>query len=412
METITVLYYNPSNYVRVTLCRRADGQEVVVKEIERHSEVSLSPVSEEGRIAKSLSHPNICRVYSSEMKCRDNSYFLCIEMEKGDSDLGFELSHRHTAWSEEEIWNMLIQTVCGFRYAQTQNICHRDIKPHNILIQANGRVFIADFGTAKLVNVSGLNNHTLQGTPCYLSPELLTYYLKLMSGEAMEKPVHDPYRSDIYSLGVSFIEMVRLQFPMEMRNMFHLAEVTERTLAKLNCSEELKMVLGAMVEPEIAARPDFHQLATILEVICNCSLDSVQPMESNYSKKIIRTAALAPVVPSILTTLTTCCQICGMALELEHILMQCGHKFCINIGCLESLNSETGPVCPVCRKAGSLTVQEICLECRKRPSVWHHSVCGRGYCQTCSSAWKHLPYILKCGACKQSLSEQETSTAN
>lgn len=402
-----VLYLNPSNNVRVLLYRRADGQEVVVKEVERPSDAPLAEVESEGRIAQSLNHPNICRVFNYNTEQRGSSYFLLIEMEKGDSDLGQEIYKRKSAfWSEEEIWNMLLQTVSGLSFAQSHNTCHRDIKPQNILIQASGRVLITDFGTAKLVSIAGLGNHTLQGTLNYLSPELLAYYSKLFSGQIKDKPVHDPYRSDVYSLGLSFIEMIQLTFPNEMRNILHIAEKTELTLANLNCSEELKMVLGAMVEPDAEARPNFLQLASILEVVRNCSLDHVDPLQSNYSLAILRTYARPPDAPSILiTTLSNSCQRCGKLLELGHIQMGCGHQFCLSIGCLESLSQRR---CPMCNLVTSVTMQEICLECRKFPSVWFHSVCGRGYCQKCSSAWKRLPFTPKCVICKLPLKEQET----
>lgn len=404
---IAELYFNPANGARIFLSRNSDGKEVVVKEVERSADTALSSMVAEGDLPKSLDHVNICKVYSWEIVSRDGSCFLRIEMEKGDSDLGYELSKRSHAWTEEEIWNMLSQTVSGFRYAQKRNVCHRDVKPHNILIKSNGQVLISDFGTAKLVTMSGLNQHTLQGTPNYLSPELFLFYTKLINGEQGGRPVYDPYRSDVYSLGLSFIEMIRLRFPGEMRNPLHIANTTERILANLNCSEDLKVLLSAMVEPEAEYRPDFLQLAKMIGVIRNCKLKFVAPMESNYSKSIRRTISLAPNAPSISTTLQSRCHLCRCLLELEHISLECNHQFCMSVGCLEAISQGN---CPVCNRACCITLQEICIECRKRSATWHHSVCGRGYCKNCASSWRQLPHTPKCISCRQPLVLEEQLT--
>ena len=389
------------------LSRSSDGKEVVVKEVERSASAAFSSMAAEGILPKSLDHVNICKVYSWEIVQRDEGCFLRIEMEKGDSDLGHELYRRSQAWTEEEIWNMLAQTVSGFRYAQERNVCHRDVKPYNILLKSNGQVLISDFGTAKLVTMSGLSQHTLQGTTNYLSPELFLFYTNLLKGEQNGRPVHDPYRSDVYSLGLSFIEMIRLRFPGEMRNPMHIAEATERILAKLNCSEDLKILLSAMVEPEVEYRPDFVQLAKMIEVIRKCELNFVAPMESNYSRAIRRSVNLSPTAPSISTNLQSRCVSCRNLLELEHIRLECNHQFCMSVGCLDAISQGS---CPVCNRASCVSVEETCIECRKRPATWHHSTCGRGYCSNCASSWRQLPYIPKCISCRQPLVWKEQLT--
>jgi serine/threonine protein kinase len=403
MEILGELYVNGGNGVRVLHCRRPDGLEVVVKEVERPSDVSLSVVhQEEGDIAEKLNHPNICKVYNWKIEEREKNCYLCIEMEKGDSDLGQEIARRSSnPWAEEEIWNMLEQTVAGFRFAQKRRVCHRDVKPHNILIQSSGRVFISDFGTAKLGIIAGPAQHTLQGTLDYLSPELSRHYQRLMAGQKSGKPLHDPYRSDVYSLGLSFIQMVLLKVPDKIRNLYHLTEATEETLASLNCSEELKVLLGAMIEPEAEDRPDFLQLASMLKAIRGYSLKSTKPLPSNYSLSIRRSLSMNSVVLSIPLTLNENCHLCKAPLQLQHLVLTCGHKLCKRAYCLDSSNQ---PRCPVCSQAAQHSCMEICPECRKNPVQRKLEACEHSFCLNCFRGWSMLSFPRKCSICKEQLS--------
>ena len=91
------------------------------------------------------------------------------------------------------------QTADGLRKASEQGIVHRDIKPENIMLAANGEVKVADFGLARLRDDQAATNLTqagfTMGTPLYMSPE-----------QVEGRPL-DP-RSDIYSLGVTFYQML------------------------------------------------------------------------------------------------------------------------------------------------------------------------------------------------------------
>src|SRR6185295_7992941 len=117
----------------------------------------------------------------------------------------------------------LVPKVCeALQYAHEQGILHRDIKPENILLDAKGRIKIADFGIAKLLESAGATagsgapstgmtgadrTHLTEtgkvfGTPHYMAPEQI------------ENPTSVDQRADIYSLGVVFYEMLTGELPL------------------------------------------------------------------------------------------------------------------------------------------------------------------------------------------------------
>src|SRR4030095_1569676 len=100
----------------------------------------------------------------------------------------------------------------ALQHAHEQGIVHRDIKPQNLLLGADDRLHITDFGLARILDAPGLTLTTeIVGTPAYMSPE------QLRSGTRIDA------RADIYALGVTLYELLSHQRP------FH-AETYERLI--------------------------------------------------------------------------------------------------------------------------------------------------------------------------------------
>ncbi len=158
--------------------------------------------SREARALAKLNHQNIVAVYDFG-RANDLYYFI---MEYVDGATLRQLVDTGELQPTEAL-SILPQICDALQFAHDEGIVHRDIKPDNILLDSKGRVKVADFGLAKLLDrapadASLTGTNQVLGTPHYMAPEQ-------MQGS------HDvDHRADIYSLGVVFYEMLTGQLPI------------------------------------------------------------------------------------------------------------------------------------------------------------------------------------------------------
>ncbi len=156
----------------------------------------------EARALAQLSHPHIVGVHDFGQAGK----FAYFVMEYMDG-VNLRQLERAGRLSPREALAIVPQICEALQFAHDRGVVHRDIKPENILVDAQGRVKIADFGLAKLMRpeVGGadltLTRQTM-GTPHYMAPEQI------------EKPASVDHRADIYSLGVVFYEMLTGELPL------------------------------------------------------------------------------------------------------------------------------------------------------------------------------------------------------
>ncbi len=157
----------------------------------------------EARVLARLNHQNIVTVF--DFGTQGPFCFLLMEFMDG---VNLRQAMRTGGFSPTETL-VLVQDVCAaLKFAHEKGILHRDIKPENILIDASGRVKIADFGIAKIVGENDRENVTLTqhgsvlGSPRYMAPE------------QFESPGDVDQRADIYSLGVVLYEMLTGELPI------------------------------------------------------------------------------------------------------------------------------------------------------------------------------------------------------
>src|SRR5207302_9046426 len=141
------------------------------------------------RIARQVSHPNVCRVY--DLGDVEGQPYLSMEYVDGE-DLG-SLLRRIGRLPEVKALEIARKLCAGLAAAHDRGVLHRDLKPSNIMLHGRGNVLITDFGLAGLAaQMQGAE--VRNGTPAYMAPEQL-------AGKEVS------VQSDIYALGLVLYEV-------------------------------------------------------------------------------------------------------------------------------------------------------------------------------------------------------------
>lgn len=154
----------------------------------------------EAQSAARLTHPNIVSIY--DVGSEDNLYYIVMELIRGKTLKEIIVEERGPLPWKWSI-NVAIQIASALEMAHKNNIVHRDIKPHNIIITEDGIAKVTDFGIAKAVSNSTITAFgTTIGSVHYFSPE-------------HARGGFTDAKSDLYSLGVVMYEMVTGRVPFD-----------------------------------------------------------------------------------------------------------------------------------------------------------------------------------------------------
>ncbi len=169
-----------------------------------HAHIARNPVllkrfEQEFRITSKLDHPNVVRAI--EYCVNDGRPYLVMELVQGES-LGERLE-RDGKMPEEDAIRIIVQIAHGLHRAHRQGLIHRDIKPDNILLMAEGKAKLTDLGLAKDQDAAADLTRTGRGlgTPDFMAPE------------QFRNAKNSSIRCDVYSLGATLYQMVTGELP-------------------------------------------------------------------------------------------------------------------------------------------------------------------------------------------------------
>jgi len=156
---------------------------------------------QEARSAGALEHPNIVTIYELG-KEGDTPFIAMAFLEGGSLD---KLIEARPALPLSQKLGYIVYVCRALEYAHKRGVVHRDIKPGNVMVTADGTVKVVDFGIARLGDTGRTQTGTLIGTLGYMSPQLI-------GGKTADA------RSDIWAVGVMFYELLAYQRPFNGEN--------------------------------------------------------------------------------------------------------------------------------------------------------------------------------------------------
>ncbi|HEV2448014.1 MAG TPA: serine/threonine-protein kinase, partial [Candidatus Sulfopaludibacter sp.] len=197
----------------------------------------------EVRIARQVSHPNVCRVY--DIGQAGGAPFISMEYVDGE-DLASLLTRIGRLPADKAL--EIARKICaGLAAAHDRGIIHRDLKPQNIMLNKRGEVIIMDFGLAAIASTLGAAD-ARSGTPAYMAPEQL-------------KGAEVTARSDIYALGLVLYELFTGKRPFDaktVRQMLDLqeaAQLTSMTSIAADIDPAVEKAVRRCLDPEPMKRP-------------------------------------------------------------------------------------------------------------------------------------------------------------
>ena len=218
----------------------------------------LARFKREAQAAGRLNHPGIVAVYDygevvvdedhtmvageAADKARQRVAFIAMEFVKGkELREFFEANERFALKDVERLMGEILDALA---HAHANGVVHRDMKPANLIVLANGKVKVADFGIARVEKSELTQVGTVMGTPAYMSPE-----------QFMGQPVDG--RSDIFSCGVILYQFLTGEKPFTGNSTTIMYKVLhEEPLAPSLLNVALSAAFDAVVKKAMAKKPD------------------------------------------------------------------------------------------------------------------------------------------------------------
>ncbi len=187
------------------------ARDVALKVLRR----SLGPAAQrrfelEAEVLARLDHPGIARVYASQGPHDEAPAYIAMELVEGVPATDYAMRHGLSLDASLELLALICDAV---HHAHQRGVIHRDIKPGNVLVTADGQPKVLDFGVARIVGAAGYSTTETQvgqmvGTLPYMSPE-----------QVAGDPADIDIRTDVYALGVLAFHVLTGRLPFDFSEM-------------------------------------------------------------------------------------------------------------------------------------------------------------------------------------------------
>jgi serine/threonine-protein kinase len=197
---------------------------------------------QEAQAAANLQSPYIVNIYDWSHESADNVYFIVMEYVRG-TDLKTAIQQRG-AINQRKVAEIGSQVCAALSVAHSYDIIHRDIKPHNIMVQPDGNAKVMDFGIARASGSSMTQTGSVLGTAYYVSPE-----------QAQGKPLTPA--TDLYSLGVVLYEAATGRVPFDAPDAVAVAlkQVNEQPIPPTRLNPSIDSAFEAIILRAMAKNP-------------------------------------------------------------------------------------------------------------------------------------------------------------
>lgn len=230
---------------------RTVALKVIRPDLARNEQV-LRRFKQELILARQVTHRNIIRIF--DLGHSEGMRFITMEYIDGE-DLSSVLSRRGRLPAAEAA-AIITQVARGLEAAHAEGVVHRDLKPQNIMVDPAGKVSVMDFGIARSVDAAGMTRTgALMGTPTYMSPEQA-------QGQKVDA------RSDLYTLGIIFYELLTGSPPFEADNAMAtlVRRIQEKPKGPAEAEPSVPKPVNEIVLKMLAVRPEdrYQSAAEIL----------------------------------------------------------------------------------------------------------------------------------------------------
>jgi serine/threonine protein kinase len=228
-------------------------EEVALKFLPPHiavDAVALDDLRNEALKSRRLTHPNIVRIHDLS-ESLDEIPFISMEYVDGSNLNELRLDQPGKVFTWDYLQPLVLQLCAALQYAHEEGVVHRDLKPGNIMLDSRGRLKLADFGIASVIQDSTRRTAVgvpISGTPGYMSPQHMAGKMPSVS-------------DDIYSLGATLYELLTSRPPFYSGDISYQIQnvpVTplDQRLWELGATNEIPPEISALILSCLAKEPE------------------------------------------------------------------------------------------------------------------------------------------------------------